>query len=89
MGVRTLDLRVSGEQDGSKSLEFWCSHTFMTVPLKKVLKHIKKFVDEFPSEVVVVEIHPDQHPLNGEFKVMQEKTHTVHLSKIHYPDIIK
>lgn len=59
------------EQEEYSSLEFWCSHTFLSVPLSLVLKHVKQFVDRFPSEVVTIEIHPDKQPINGESVILK------------------
>ena len=57
-GARVLDLRVAFYREGSL-LEYWCAHTFLTVPLRAVVKDISRFVVENPSESVLVSLTPD------------------------------
>lgn len=67
-GVRVIDLRISGLFDYrySNEMEYWCSHSFLTVPLRIVLSDIRKFIRENPTEVVIVEIKGDWSPINAD-----------------------
>ena len=75
MGIRVLDLRITGYIDnlrGTKGkdkyqcMEFWCSHTFLSVPLLTVLMDIMRFSNENPSEVIIIKIKPEGGPLNAD-----------------------
>lgn len=55
-GIRVLDLRVSVDPSDNK---FYISHTFCCDSLENVMTQIKKFMDEHPEEILVININPD------------------------------
>ena len=44
MGVRFLDVRVSGYRAGGHRHELWCSHTFLTIRLTQMMDEVKQFL---------------------------------------------
>jgi len=58
-GVRYLDLRIC---DDSKDGNVYISHTYIsTLTLSNALQEIKTFLDEFPSEIIIISISQDYH----------------------------
>lgn len=57
-GIRLFDLRVSYNKDDNK---FYIAHTLVTEKLEPMLLDFKKFLDQHPSEAVVINIKPDFH----------------------------
>lgn len=53
-GIRGLDLRVAQDKDGV----MWVTHLMSCVPLKEVIAQIRTFVEENPSEWVIVNAKP-------------------------------
>ena len=66
-GVRCIDLRVVGLQSkDKKTVELWCAHTFLTVPLLVVIRDIAAFIKENPSEVLVLTIVGDYSTIDAD-----------------------
>ncbi len=70
MGVRVIDLRISryvraGQQESR--FEYWCGHTFLSVPLDLVLSDIELFVKKNPTELVFLQVRPDYSPINVDY----------------------
>ncbi len=66
--MRALDLRVTCLRNKHKDeIEYWCAHTFLTVPLIVVINDIKRFLDEYPSESVIVTINADYQSVNADY----------------------
>ena len=59
MGVRVLDVRVSGYRAGGHRHELWCSHTFLTLRLTQLMDEVKQFLKQSPSETVIIVLKPD------------------------------
>ena len=59
MGVRCLDVRVSGYRTGSQRQELWCSHTFLTIKLTQLMDEVRGFLRSSPSETVIIMLKPD------------------------------
>ena len=59
---------MSGYRDKKKSekMEYWCGHSFLTVPLEIVLHHIKEFLDKHPKEVIIIDHRADTRTFNGD-----------------------
>lgn len=53
-GIRSLDLRVN-----TAASEPWLSHTAFTAKLEDVFKEVRQFLDENPSEIVIVLLKED------------------------------
>lgn len=67
-GVRVLDLRIAGYRDRPEAKPvYWCAHTFLTVPLKSVLIDVKMFLEEYPSESVILLLTPDYSTINADY----------------------
>ena len=67
-GIRVLDLRIACFQPTKSSpIQFWCAHTFLTVPLISVLDDIRVFMHENPSESVWILLTPDYSPINADY----------------------
>ncbi len=67
-GVRVLDLRIAGFRSHPDSkAEYWCAHTFLTVPFRKVIHEVKTFLKENPSESVIVLMNPDYSTINADY----------------------
>lgn len=72
-----IDLRVMGYRGpNSEEIEFWCGHTFLSVPLLVVLRDVKRFVEEHPSEVIVLEVRPDYSPINGDYGMLASREYS-------------
>jgi len=56
-GIRWLDIRV--RFDGS---ELWTAHSFLAVRFQTVLNDIKRFIDENPSEIIMMWLQKDGGP---------------------------
>ena len=59
MGVRCLDVRVSGYRAGAQRQELWCSHTFLTIKLTQLMDEVRGFLRSSPSETVIIMLKPD------------------------------
>jgi len=46
-------------------MEYWCGHTYLSVPLELVLHDIVKFIKKFPSEVILIDFREDTRSENG------------------------
>ncbi len=58
MGVRFLDLRLCKYQKKGGSWTYYCLHTFLTVPLERVMYDICRFMNENPTETVLSIMKP-------------------------------
>ena len=67
-GVRFLDLRISlykvDKNDGKSFGQYYCSHTFLTVPFEEVVYDLYRFLSENPTETVLSIIRGDHKCLN-------------------------
>lgn len=70
--MRYFDVRVSGyiQPCISKEMEYWCGHSFLSVPLDLVIHDFVKFIKKHPSEVVIIDYRPDTRSLNGDIFCM-------------------
>lgn len=59
MGVRVLDVRVSGYRAEGYRHEIWCSHTFLTIRLTQLMDEVRGFLRSSPSETVIIMLKPD------------------------------
>ena len=59
LGVRFLDVRVSGYRAGGNRHELWCSHTLLTIRVTHMMDEVKQFLRKSPSETVVIVLKPD------------------------------
>ena len=66
-GIRVLDLRIAGYQPTSGLMQYWCAHTFLTVPLISVLMDVREFMVRNPSETVWILMTPDYSPINSDY----------------------
>lgn len=57
-GIRVLDFRVNTLIPGSP----WLSHTAFTIPLEQAFQNISAFINENPSEVIIILIKADWEP---------------------------
>ena len=94
-GVRVLDLRVVGyinyEEDGPDAkMEYWLAHTAIIVPLKLVLQEILTFINENPSEVLVLEFRADWSPVNADhfFQAKPHQSQVIRLVDTNKDDLI-
>jgi len=92
-GVRVFDLRIAGylpNPEISKEINFWVAHTFLCVPLSEVLSDIAKFINEHPTEVIVVKVLADIHPANAD-NIFRVKKPSSKLMKLRGPkdDLVK
>jgi len=55
-GIRLFDLRVAYDEDHSS---FYLAHTFALGGLEACLKEFARFIDQHPSEMIVINIKPD------------------------------
>jgi hypothetical protein len=55
-GIRLFDLRVAYDEDHSS---FYLAHTFALGGLEACLKEFAQFIDQHPSEMIVINIKPD------------------------------
>jgi hypothetical protein len=76
-GVRYLDIRCCEYvRPKQNKIEYWCGHTFMSVPLDLVLGHIIKFLRQHPTEVLVLAIRPDWSPINSDYLGLARRKHS-------------
>mmetsp|Transcript_44159 Transcript_44159/g.42890 ORF Transcript_44159/g.42890 Transcript_44159/m.42890 type:complete len:93 (+) Transcript_44159:474-752(+) len=70
-------------------MQFWCSHTFLSVPLETVLENMRSFIEEYPSEVIIVKVKPDKHPVNADKAFLARKSsQTFNLNKRDNADLL-
>jgi len=48
----------------------------LSIPLNLAFFHINKFLDKYPSEVIVLEIRPDYSPINADNIIFGNKHET-------------
>lgn len=48
-------------------MEYWCGHSFLTVPLEVVLHDFVKFIKKHPTEVIIIDHRPDTRSFNGDY----------------------
>lgn len=81
MGVRMLDLRLTMLKDLSTDIsQFYCSHTFLSVPLSEVILDVWTFLREHPSETVLIAIRADHRVINADLQFCKRKTEVTKLS---------
>ncbi len=67
-GVRVLDVRVAGTRRHSDNqIEYWCAHTFLTVPFMSVMNDIRQFMQENPTETVFLFFLSDHMSINSDY----------------------
>lgn len=65
-GARYFDIRVSGYIKETV-MEYWCGHSFLSVPLLVVLNDFIRFIEEHPTEVIVIDYRPDTRSFNADY----------------------
>ena len=75
IGVRYFDFRVVGYKpgEGDDTIQWWCGHTFLAVPLSKVVSELMLFIEEYPTEVIFFEVKPDWSPVNMDSNLFKRK----------------
>jgi hypothetical protein len=61
-GVRSLDLRITYNKSEKK---FYISHSFACIPLDNALQDIKRFMQEHPQEILLIQMSPDYEHRKG------------------------
>ncbi|MBI2792719.1 MAG: hypothetical protein HYX61_12240 [Gammaproteobacteria bacterium] len=61
-GVRSLDLRITYNNSEKK---FYISHSFACIPLDNALQDIKRFMQEHPQEILLIQMSPDYEHRQG------------------------
>lgn len=54
-------------------MEYWCGHSFLSVPLTTVVKDFLRFARKNPSEVIIIDYRPDTRSLNADLLFMATK----------------
>ena len=64
-GIRVFDLRIDMVLNTqTQEVEYWTGHGIRFIPLELALTTIKTWLDEHPSEIVVIQMKVDWTPLN-------------------------
>lgn len=70
-GIRCLDLRIAYDKK-----DFWLVHMFTLISFSSVIKQLNTFIDENPSEIVLLRIKPgwEQHnTMNGQEHYLSDR----------------